>query len=78
MIARPDESPEEIMAHCLLIAHPQWMQRPAAAKYLGIDAGTLDKYTMRDGIPYHTPRNSKLKLYNKVDLDAWGRGNTWN
>lgn len=58
--------------------HPQWMQRPAAATYLGIDAGTLDKYTMRDGIPYHTPRNSKLKLYNKVDLDAWGRGNTWN
>lgn len=56
----------------------QWMQRPAAATYLGIDAGTLDKYTIRDGIPYHTPRNSKLKLYNKVDLDAWGRGNTWN
>lgn len=56
----------------------QWMQRPAAATYLGIDAGTLDKYTMRDGIPYHTPRNSKLKLYNKVDLDAWGQGNTWN
>lgn len=56
----------------------QWMQRPAAATYLGIDAGTLDKYTMRDGIPYHTPRNSKLKLYNKMDLDAWGRGNTWN
>lgn len=56
----------------------QWMQRPAAAMYLGIDAGTLDKYTLRDGIPYHTPRNSKLKLYNKVDLDAWGRGNTWN
>ena len=56
----------------------QWMQRPAAATYLGIDAGTLDKYTMRDGIPYHTPRNSKLKLYNKVDLDAWGRGTTWN
>lgn len=56
----------------------QWMQRPAAATYLGIDAGTLDKYTMRDGIPYHTPRNSKLKLYNKVDLDTWGRGNTWN
>lgn len=56
----------------------QWMQRPAAATYLGIDTGTLDKYTLRDGIPYHTPRNSKLKLYNKVDLDAWGRGNTWN
>ncbi|WP_313635720.1 hypothetical protein [Exiguobacterium sp.] len=56
----------------------QWMQRPAAATYLGIDAGTLDKYTMRDGIPYHTPRNSKLKLYNKVNLDAWGRGTTWN
>lgn len=56
----------------------QWMQRPAAATYLGIDAGTLDKYTLRDSIPYHTPRNSKLKLYNKVDLDAWGRGNTWN
>ncbi len=56
----------------------QWMQRPAAATYLGIDAGTLDKYTMRDCIPYHTPRNSKLKLYNKVDLDAWGRGTTWN
>lgn len=56
----------------------QWMQRPAAATYLGIDAGTLDKYTLRDGIPYHTSRNSKLKLYNKVDLDAWGRGNTWN
>jgi len=56
----------------------QWMQRPAAATYLGIDAGTLDKYTMRDGIPYHTPRNSKLKLYNKADLDAWGRGTTWN
>lgn len=56
----------------------QWMQRRAAATYLGIDAGTLDKYTMRDGIPYHTPRNSKLKLYNKMDLDAWGRGNTWN
>ena len=56
----------------------QWMQRPAAATYLGIDSATLDKYTIRDGIPYHTPRNSKLKLYNKVDLDAWGRGNTWN
>ncbi len=55
----------------------QWMQRPAAATYLGIDAGTLDKYTMRDGIPYHTPSNSKLKLYNKIDLDAWGRGETW-
>lgn len=56
----------------------QWMQRPAAATYLDIDAGTLDKYTIRDGIPYHTPSNSKLKLYNKVDLDAWGRGTTWN
>ena len=56
----------------------QWMQRLAAATYLGIDAGTLDKYTIRDGIHYHTPRNSKLKLYNKVDLDAWGRGNVWN
>ena len=56
----------------------QWMQRPAAAAYLGIDSATLDKYTIRDGIPYHPPRKSKLKLYNKVDLDAWGRGNTWN
>lgn len=56
----------------------QWMQRPAAAAYLGIDSATLDKYTIRDGIPYHTPRSSKLKLYNKVDLDAWGRGNVWN
>ncbi|WP_290779365.1 hypothetical protein [Exiguobacterium sp. UBA5002] len=56
---------------------PQWMQRQAAAHHLGIDAATLDKYTIRDGIPYHTPQNSKLKLYNKVDLDAWGRGEVW-
>lgn len=56
---------------------PRWLQRQAAAMYLGIDAVTLDKYTIRDGIPYHTPLNSKLKLYNTVELDAWGRGEVW-
>lgn len=55
----------------------RWLQRPIAASYLGIDAVTLDKYTLRDGIPFHTPRSSKLKLYNTVDLDAWGRGEVW-
>lgn len=55
-----------------------WMQRQTAASYLDIDPNTLDKYTIRDGIPYHSPRNSKLKLYNKIDLDAWCRGQIWN
>src|SRR5271166_3230313 len=53
------------------IAPPRRMRRKAAAKYLGVSEGFLEKAAVRGGGPPYIRLSARLVLYERSDLDGW-------
>ena len=49
----------------------KYLTRKEAAGYLNISTSALDKYAIRDSIPFIQPEFSSIKLYHTTDLDEW-------